>query len=339
MVLVAISIPSFRLLHEYNFIPPTDMTLKVTGHQWYWEYQYPENGNIDVQSVIIPDDQLAPEKKSKRLLEVDQYAVLPTNTTIRIQVTGADVIHSFMVPSLGLQKYAVPGRLNEIWTRIEREGVYYGQCNQICGANHAFMPIAIRAVPKQQFEAWIDAQRKTTSEQKVAASPQSAPSPASNQPASEQAPAPPVTVPTPSNERNVSGNGALAFASLVAEHSPLLSTKGKKVIADMLKGNLRVPYPENKTISVEADSIVCRASNVVIVNRTCDLKFGTRTIVIKGREAHELFATIMEIGVPISGAVGTVEVSISHVACTIDPHVIRQKNGGGSACRFDFGAQ
>ena len=148
-----------------------------------------------------------------------------------------------------------------------------------------------------------------------------------------------IVVPTPSNERNVSGNGALAFASLVAEHSPLLSTKGKKVIADLLKGNLRVPYPENKTISVEADSIVCHASNVVIVNRGCDLKFGKRTIVIKGRKAHELFATIMEIGVPSSGAVGTVEVIISHVACTIDPHVIRQKNGGGSACRFDFGAQ
>jgi cytochrome c oxidase subunit II len=97
---------------------------------------------------------LTPHDKAKRLLATDQYAVLPINTAVRIQVTAADVIHSFFIPSLGVQKYAIPGRLNETWTRIEREGVYYGQCNQICGANYAFVPIAIRALSKADFDAW-----------------------------------------------------------------------------------------------------------------------------------------------------------------------------------------
>jgi cytochrome c oxidase subunit II len=314
MTLVVISIPSFRLLHEYNFFPPAAMTLKVTGHQWYWEYQYPENGNIDVQSVIIPDDQLAPEKKSKRLPEVDQFAVLPTNTTIRTQVVGADVIHSFMVPSLGLQKYAVPGRLNEIWTRIEREGVYYGQCNQICGAGHAFMPIAIRAVSKQRFEAWTDEQQKIASEERERTSPKSANPPPSRQPVTPL----PGAVTVPSSKRNVPGIGSIALASLAAEYSPLLRAKEKKVMADLLEGRLHFKYSPKK-ISVEADSIICRASNVALANRACDLKFGTKTIIIKGRKAHELFATLAEIGAPSSGAAGTIDYSISHVKCAIDP--------------------
>ena len=138
------------------------MTLKVTGHQWYWEYQYPTNGNLDIISTIVPDAKLKLQQgqNSTRLLAVDNYAVLPIGTVIRIELTGADVIHSFMVPSLGLQKYAIPGRINQIWTRIEHEGDYYGQCSQLCGQNHAFMPIGIRAVSKTAFAAWANEQRQ-----------------------------------------------------------------------------------------------------------------------------------------------------------------------------------
>jgi cytochrome c oxidase subunit 2 len=158
LILVGIAIPSFRLLYAYNIIPETATTLKVTGHQWYWEYQYPGHRNIDLQSSFISDDKLKPSEKSRRLLAVDTYAVLPVDTVIRIQITSGDVIHSFMVPSLGLQKYAIPGRLNEIWAKIDREGTYYGQCSQICGANHAFMPIGIKVVSKDQYAAWLKGQ-------------------------------------------------------------------------------------------------------------------------------------------------------------------------------------
>ncbi|WGR94932.1 cytochrome c oxidase subunit II [Bradyrhizobium sp. ISRA443] len=162
LVLVGIAVPSFSLVYRYNVIPASGMTLKVTGHQWYWEYQYPTNGNLDITSTILPDAKLKAQQghNSVRLLAVDNYAVLPVGTVIRIEVTGADVIHSFMVPSLGLQKYAIPGRINEIWTRIDREGDYYGQCSQLCGQNHAFMPIGIRAVSRKAFDDWVKKQKE-----------------------------------------------------------------------------------------------------------------------------------------------------------------------------------
>ncbi len=163
LVLVAISIPSFRLLDLVNIPPPAGLVLKVTGHQWYWEYAYPQNGGVDISSLIVPEDKLPPTQPGQRLLAVDNDAVVPVDTDILVQITGADVIHSFMVPSIGVQKYAIPGRLNETWTRIEREGVYYGQCSQICGVNHAFMPIAIRVVSKQAFRDWIEKERGQTS--------------------------------------------------------------------------------------------------------------------------------------------------------------------------------
>lgn len=155
IVLVVIALPSFKLLDDYNIVPATTTTLKVIGHQWYWEYQYPENGKIDLQSTIVEDAKLKPDEKDRRLLDVDTYAILPVGTNVRIIVTSGDVIHSFMVPSLGFQKYAVPGRLNEIWTFVEHEGTYYGQCSQICGINHAFMPIGIKVVSKDAFAAWV----------------------------------------------------------------------------------------------------------------------------------------------------------------------------------------
>lgn len=163
LILIVIAIPSFSLLYRYNHMPKTSTVLKVTGHQWYWEYQYPGYSNIDVQSLILSDDQLKPAQRHDRLFLVDNYAMLPVDTDVLIQITSGDVIHSFFVSSLGLQKYAVPGRLNEIWTRINREGTYYGQCNQICGVNHAFMPIGIKVVSKKEFAAWLKQQQQKQS--------------------------------------------------------------------------------------------------------------------------------------------------------------------------------
>lgn len=141
-----------------------------------------------------------------------------------------------------------------------------------------------------------------------------------------------------SSKQTVSGNGSLAFASLVAEHSPLLSRQEKKIMADLLEGRLHFKYAEGKKISVDADSIVCSESNVAITTRSCDLKFGKKTLTIKGRKAHELFATLVEIGVPSDGAAGTIYESLTHLSCAIDPHEIQQNAGGGAQCEFDPGS-
>ncbi|MHB8885532.1 MAG: cytochrome c oxidase subunit II [Methylovirgula sp.] len=163
LILVIIAVPSFALLYRTDHMPKTSTVLKVTGHQWYWEYQYPGYNKIDINSQILSDDQLKPDQKRDRLFLVDNYAMLPVDTNVRIEITSGDVIHSFFVSSLGLQKYAVPGRTNQIWTRIEHEGVFYGQCNQICGMNHAFMPIGIKVVSKQAFAAWLQQQQSKKS--------------------------------------------------------------------------------------------------------------------------------------------------------------------------------
>jgi len=163
IVLLVIGTWSFSLLRKTDFPPQSDVTLKATGNQWYWTFTYPENGGIEFSSNIVPDDKLAPEQRSLRLMAVDQYVVLPVDSAVRILVTASDVIHSFGVQSLGIKKDAIPGRINETWTRIEREGTYYGDCYELCGRNHAFMPIGIEAVSRQRFDAWIaDARRRMT---------------------------------------------------------------------------------------------------------------------------------------------------------------------------------
>ncbi|HQS08635.1 MAG TPA: cytochrome c oxidase subunit II [Xanthobacteraceae bacterium] len=166
MILVAIAIPSFRLLHLELNIPPADMTVKVTGHQWYWSYEYPDNGGFGFDSLMIPEKDL--KAGQPRLLAVDNEVIVPVNKTVRIQVTAADVIHSFAVPSFGVKIDALPGRLNESWFKATKEGVYYGQCSELCGRDHAFMPIAVRVVSQAEFDAWI-AQAK----QKFSAAPAS----------------------------------------------------------------------------------------------------------------------------------------------------------------------
>jgi cytochrome c oxidase subunit II len=160
LILAIMATWSFSLLRKVDFPPPSEVTLKVTGNQWFWSYAYPDNGGIQFSSTIVPEEKLAPEQRSLRLLAVDQYVVLPVNTVIRIQITASDVVHSWGVQSLGVKKDAVPGRLNETWTRIEREGTYYGECYELCGRNHAFMPIGIEVVSRERFNAWVEDARR-----------------------------------------------------------------------------------------------------------------------------------------------------------------------------------
>jgi len=157
LILVGISVPSFRLLFHELEIPKSDLTIKVTGKQWYWTYAYPDNGKFEFDSLMATD-------KQPRLLAVDNEAVVPVNKVIRVQVIGADVIHSFAVPSFGIKIDAVPGRLNETWFKAEKTGIFYGQCSELCGKDHAYMPIAIRVVSDEEFEKWVaDAQKKFAS--------------------------------------------------------------------------------------------------------------------------------------------------------------------------------
>nr|WP_307019645.1 cytochrome c oxidase subunit II [Ancylobacter polymorphus] len=154
LILVAIAIPSFRLLFHQLDLPQADLTVKVTGHQWYWSYEYPDNGAFSFDSLMVPEAELKPGQP--RLLAVDNDVVVPVNKIVRIQVTAADVIHSFALPSFGVKIDALPGRLNESWFQATKEGIYYGQCSELCGKDHAFMPIAIRVVSEQEFAAWVE---------------------------------------------------------------------------------------------------------------------------------------------------------------------------------------
>jgi cytochrome c oxidase subunit 2 len=158
LILVGIAIPSFRLMYYMDRAADADMTIKVTAHQWYWTYAYPDQGDLSFDSNIIPDKDLKPGQK--RLLEVDNPLVVPVGATVRVLVTGTDVIHSWFVPSFGVQQYAIAGRNNEAWFRVERPGAYYGECNQICGINHAFMPIKVVAVAKPDFDKWLGEAKK-----------------------------------------------------------------------------------------------------------------------------------------------------------------------------------
>jgi cytochrome c oxidase subunit 2 len=160
MILVIIAIPSFRLLTEELTLPDADVTVKVTGKQWYWTYDYPKDqgGGFEFDSYLKPADQLQPGEF--RQLAVDNEAVVPVGKIIRVQVTAADVIHSFTIPSFGIRIDAVPGRLNETWFKAEREGVYYGQCSKLCGKDHAYMPIAFKVVSEAQYAAWLTEAKK-----------------------------------------------------------------------------------------------------------------------------------------------------------------------------------
>jgi len=164
IILVGMAVPSFGLLYREDVIPKADFTIKATGHQWYWSYEYPDHGKFSFDSTMIPVDQLKPGEK--RLLEVNNRIVVPVNATVQVLVTADDVIHSWAVPSFGVKIDAVPGKTNHTWFKVEREGVYYGQCSELCGTNHAFMPISVEVVSQQKFTEWVAAAQK-----KFAASP------------------------------------------------------------------------------------------------------------------------------------------------------------------------
>ena len=153
LILVAIAVPSFRLLFKQLDLPKADLTVKATGKQWYWSYSYPDNGKFEFDSLMAQD-------KQPRLLGVDNEMVVPVNKVIRVQTTGADVIHAFAVPSFGIKIDSIPGRLNETWFKATKVGMYYGQCSELCGKDHAFMPIAVRVVTDQEFASWVEAAKK-----------------------------------------------------------------------------------------------------------------------------------------------------------------------------------
>ena len=158
LILLMLVFPSFKLLFKELDVPKADLTIKATGKQWYWTFAYPDNGKFEFDSLMLHDDQRKADQP--RLLSVDNEVVVPVNKVVRIQTIGADVIHSFAVPSFGVKIDAIPGRLNETWFQATHEGVYYGQCSELCGKDHAFMPIAVRVVSEQAFNQWVEEAKK-----------------------------------------------------------------------------------------------------------------------------------------------------------------------------------
>ncbi|MGE0847622.1 MAG: cytochrome c oxidase subunit II [Flavobacteriaceae bacterium] len=153
LILVVIAIPSFRLLYFDRTIPPADVTIKATGYQWYWGYEYPDEDGMSFDSIMLSDDER--KEDQPRLLAVDNVIVVPVGKVVKMQITAADVIHAWTVQPLGVKIDAVPGRLNEAWFRATKEGVYYGQCSELCGRDHAFMPIEVHVVSEADYAAWL----------------------------------------------------------------------------------------------------------------------------------------------------------------------------------------
>jgi cytochrome c oxidase subunit 2 len=166
IILIIIVIPSMRLLFLSDKTADADLTLKVTGHQWYWSYEYPDHGGVSFDSYMIEDKDL--KEGQVRLLSTDNPVVLPVDTNIRIHVTAADVLHSWAIPAFSVKKDAIPGRLNETWVRITKPGTYFGQCSELCGTRHGFMPIEIKAVSKEEFDAWVKSKGGTLPEEEAA---------------------------------------------------------------------------------------------------------------------------------------------------------------------------
>ncbi|WP_181706077.1 cytochrome c oxidase subunit II [Chthonobacter rhizosphaerae] len=157
LILLMLAVPSFRLLYEQQTIPNADVTVKITGNKWYWSYEYPDAEAVSFDSTLIEEDQITDPVKQPRLLAVDYPMVVPVGKVVRIQVTAADVLHSFAMPAMGVKIDAIPGRLNEAWFRADQPGVYYGQCSELCGLRHAYMPIQLNVVSDEQYAQWLAA--------------------------------------------------------------------------------------------------------------------------------------------------------------------------------------
>jgi cytochrome c oxidase subunit 2 len=177
LILIGVGCVSFPLLYYTDRMPAPDLTLKVTGHQWYWSYEYPDNNDVNFDSHAIWDSSNVTEDQAQkliadarkgwliqdkpmRLLEVDNRVVLPVGKNIRVDITGGDVEHSWFIPSLAVNRMAVPGRLSELWLRVDKPGIYYGQCSMICGQGHGYMPIVIEGVTEDQFAEWVDSKKQ-----------------------------------------------------------------------------------------------------------------------------------------------------------------------------------
>ena len=159
VILVVIAIPSYRLLFFADRTTEAEMTMKIIGNQWFWSYEYPDQ-EISFDSIPRPDNEIDTAKGEHRLLEVDKHVVLPVGTNIRLLFTATDVIHAWTIPAFGVKLDNVPGRINETWVRIDKEGRYYGQCSELCGVNHSFMPIVVDAVSKEKFQAWVSKEKQ-----------------------------------------------------------------------------------------------------------------------------------------------------------------------------------
>jgi cytochrome c oxidase subunit 2 len=182
LILVWIAVPSFRLLANQYSPPKAGLTIKATGHQWYWEYEYPDQGGFSFDSVILSDADAAKHGDPAKL-GVDNRVVVPAGVTVRVLTTGADVIHAWAMPAFWVQMDAVPGRINETWFKVDRPGVYYGQCFQLCGTKHAFMPIAVEVVSPARFAQWVAAKQKENGITPKAMPAATAPAAATNAPA------------------------------------------------------------------------------------------------------------------------------------------------------------
>ena len=154
ILLIIIAIPSFRLLYVSETIPKADLTIKAIGNQWYWTYEYPDYEDIAFDANMLLENELSDPKL--RLLETDTQIVVPVNKVVKLQITSADVLHAWTIPAFGVKMDAVPGRLNETWFKANKEGIYYGQCSELCGAKHAFMPINVKVVSESEFDDWLD---------------------------------------------------------------------------------------------------------------------------------------------------------------------------------------
>jgi cytochrome c oxidase subunit 2 len=192
LILVGIAIPSMRLLSAQYSPPPADVTIKVTGNQWFWTYSYPDHGGFEIISNLLkekadvkPGDRFRTDADGPPLLAVDERLVIPANKTVKFLVTSTDVIHAFWVPAFWSKIDANPGQVNEIWAKVDRPGVYFGQCTELCGARHGYMPIAVEVVPEAQFNAWIASKGGTMPGAKPAAAPAATPAaaPATETPA------------------------------------------------------------------------------------------------------------------------------------------------------------
>ncbi|QPQ54396.1 cytochrome c oxidase subunit II [Allosphingosinicella flava] len=202
LILVVLAVPSIKLLARQYSPPAADLTVKVTGNQWYWTYSYPDNGDFELVSNMLPDEEAA-KRGEPRLLAVDERMVVPAGATVKLIVTSADVIHAFAMPAFWTKMDAVPGRLNETWFKVDKPGVYYGQCSELCGARHAYMPIVVEVVPPAQFAAWVASKGGTMPGAAKPASPDAT----ANSPIANPAPAAPTvgageadaTTPAPTN--------------------------------------------------------------------------------------------------------------------------------------------